>query len=321
MSLELPRHPRLLPGVLVTRRDDDYLQIGLDPGLAVITPDLPETREVLARLRDADAPVLGPGTPLVVLRLCAELVARNLLIDGDALAADLPASLEAAQAVAAVYAQAGRTAPETLVRRRTRPVRLDVPEPLARLAHRLLTASGVPTSPVSPASVSPVSASLGQVSSVPESERPAPYAALVAALGEVDRAAVDGLARDDTPYLVVRFGERSVEVGPFVVPGVTACLRCVDAHRGDGDPRRGLVVEQYAEAPVYRSDGVPHPVDPSVSAMVLGWAVRDLVSYVDDEQPSTWSATIRVGPGTHQQRTPWRRHPHCGCAWGTAATG
>jgi hypothetical protein len=326
MPLELPRHPRLLPGVLVTRRTDDYLQIGLDPGLAVITPDLPETREILARLRDGDAPVLGPGTPLVVLRLCAELVARNLLIDGDALATDLPASLEAAQAVAAVYAQAGRTAPETLVRRRTRPVRLDVPEPLAGLAHRLLPASGVPAGPVSPGPVSPVSASSGPVSrgpvsSGPASEHPAPYAALVVALGEVDRAGVDGLARDGTPYLVVRFGERSVEVGPFVVPGVTACLRCVDAHRGDCDPRRGLVVEQYAEAPAYRSDGVPHPVDPSVAAMVLGWAVRDLVSFVDDEQPSTWSATVRVGPGTHQHRMPWRRHPHCGCAWGTAAAG
>jgi len=300
LRLEFPARPRLLPGVLVTRRGEDQLQIGLDPDLAVVTADLPETRAVLAALREGCAPVLGPDTPLVALRLCADLLARHLVVDGDALVADLRVSVEEARAVAAVYARAGLAATDHLVRRRARPVRVMAPEPFDAQATRLLELAGVPTG-------------------VPV-DRP-PYAALVIAFGEVSRDVVDQLAQDGTPHLVVRLGERAIEVGPFVVPGVTACLRCVDAHLSDEDPRRGLVVQQYADAPSRRSDGVPHPVDAALATMVIGAAVRDLVGYVDDERPVTWSTTVRLGPGGRERRTPWRRHPHCGCAWGVAATG
>ena len=37
-------------------------------------------------------------------------------------------------------------------------------------------------------------------------------------------------------------------IGPFVVPGETACLRCVDAHCTDADPSWPLLVRQYAAA-------------------------------------------------------------------------
>ena len=80
-------------------------------------------------------------------------------------------------------------------------------------------------------------------------------------------------------------------VGPFVVPGATACLRCVDCHHGDADPRRGLVVEQVAtQAPLRAGGGRTRACGRSRCR----WAVRDLVTFAEGGEPATWSATIRV---------------------------
>ena len=70
----LPPRALLRPGVLVTRRDDGHLQVGLDPALAVITPDLPETRAFLRGLAQGTC----PGMSVPVLRLAADLIERNI---------------------------------------------------------------------------------------------------------------------------------------------------------------------------------------------------------------------------------------------------
>ena len=86
--------------------------------------------------------------------------------------------------------------------------------------------------------------------------------------------------------------------GPVRVPGRTACLRCVDCHLGDADPRRGLVVEQAAtQAPL-----VAAPVDATLRAVALSLAVRDLVTFVEGDRPATWSATLTVEPYARPRR-------------------
>ncbi|MCW2766530.1 MAG: hypothetical protein JWO11_2489 [Nocardioides sp.] len=147
--------------------------------------------------------------------------------------------------------------------------------------------------------------------------RPAqrPAVALVIADGEVRRDAVDELVGSEIPHLVVTAGVDGFRLGPFVVPGRTACLRCVDAHLGELDPRRAVVLEQVAGLrPVER----PSRRDPALQALVAAWAVRDVVRFVDGLEPSTWSASIEVGSSLLPQQRAWLRHPHCGCAWGDA---
>lgn len=136
-------------------------------------------------------------------------------------------------------------------------------------------------------------------------------AALVWSVGEVPRERVDGWVRTSTPHLVVRETPDGPVVGPYVVPGATACLRCVDAHLGEHDPRRPLVVEQLAHDQPWR----PAAPDPVLRALVLAWAVRDLVTAAEGGVPATWSATVDVG-GLPPDRTAYRRHLHCGCSWG-----
>src|SRR6478736_10257518 len=103
--------------------------------------------------------------------------------------------------------------------------------------------------------------------------------AIVVATGEPPRALVDDHVRAGRPHLVVGAGPRGYRVGPFVVPGTTACLRCVDAHLAERDPRRGVVVEQLAGRPAA-------PDDPALQALAMSWAIRDALRYLAGGCPS-----------------------------------
>lgn len=154
---------------------------------------------------------------------------------------------------------------------------------------------------------------------VPEVERllraagcpvdPGAGVALLAVAGEVPRADADAEVHAGRPHLVLAAHAHGWTVGPFVVPGRTACLRCVDAHRGQHDPRRALVIEQLAGRPAA-------PEDPTLATLAAAWAVRDLLTFADGGEPGTWSATVELGPALPPRRRTWERHPHCGCAWG-----
>jgi hypothetical protein len=156
-----------------------------------------------------------------------------------------------------------------------------------------------------------VAALAGAGVSAPRDLEP-PAAWLVLSEGEPARAPVDDLLREGAPHLLVVSRGGLLEVGPFVSPGHTACLRCVDAHRAEPDPRRHLVVEQIAQAV---ADGAYEPRDELLWPLALAWAVRDLVRFAEGHRPSTWSTSFEIGPLDPPRRHEWARHPHCGCAW------
>lgn len=139
---------------------------------------------------------------------------------------------------------------------------------------------------------------------------------LVLSTGELDRARLDPLLRGGTSHLVVRLVDGGALLGPFVVPGTTACLRCIDAHESLLDPDHVVVTARYARASVRpRADGVPD-VDPALATVALGWAVRDVVAHLAGAEPSTWSRTLFLGPDLRQRHErEWLRHPTCGCCW------
>jgi hypothetical protein len=136
------------------------------------------------------------------------------------------------------------------------------------------------------------------------------HAVLVWAEGEVARDRLDDWMRDSRPHLVVRETLAGPVVGPYVVPGATACLRCVDARAGESDPRRALVVEQLATTAPLR----PPSRDPVPRALALTWAVHDLATAAEGGVPASWSATVALG-ALPPMVTAYPRHLHCGCAW------
>jgi hypothetical protein len=109
------------------------------------------------------------------------------------------------------------------------------------------------------------------------------------------------------PHLTVVAAPDAVRVGPFVVPGLTACLRCVRAWRED----------PLSPDASHRATPVAGPgVDAGLLAVALGWAARDVATWARGGTPSTWSATVTVGSDLRPAVRAWHRHPHCGCSWG-----
>ncbi len=141
---------------------------------------------------------------------------------------------------------------------------------------------------------------------------------LLVGVGEPRRELLDELVSAGVAHLLLRFSEGDAVIGPFVVPGATACLRCVDAHLGERDPRWSLLVEQQARLTARpRRDGVADPVDPLLAQLAVSWAARDLATAARPgaEAPATWSTTIRLPPDLAGfEATGWMRHPGCGCS-------
>ena len=295
-----PARPLLRPGVQVCRRSDGNLQIGLDPRLALVVPDTAEVRSLLDGLREGTAPPPPDRLPTRLARLCADLLDRGLVVDGDDLLAAVGAAPDrrTRESVAAFFAEAGMAAGPILRARARVPVTVthDRAPRSARRCRELLAAAGVDEAPT------------GDHGAV-----------LHVARTEVDRDLTDAWMRADRPHLLVALGDGIVRVGPFVVPGATACLRCLDAHQGERDARRSLVLHQYAAA--RPRVGVPDPVPHDLLDLALVWAVRDLVAWVDGRRPRSWSATMPVDPALELALTPWPAHPGCGCAWGRVSAG
>jgi bacteriocin biosynthesis cyclodehydratase domain-containing protein len=247
--------------------------------------------------RDADHLQLGVDPPrCAVLRDLPEV---RHLVDGLA-AGRLPQrpGAEASRALAAITNAELLVHDDTATRRerlRGARVRVDAAADVSAGVTALLRAAGV----------------------APRARSAAVDVVLIVTTGEPERDRLDSLMRDEVPHLLVRDQGHELVVGPFVVPGATACLRCVDCHHGDGDPRRGLVVEQVAtQEPL-----VPVSPDPALRAVALSIAVRDVVSYVEGEVPATWSSTITVTRELDLLPHRWLRHPGCGCAWADLRAG
>ena len=273
--------PVLAPGLRVLPWSREELQIGLRPALRLPTTE--PVRRTLGHLLRGEALPADEAAAEVVTAL------RPVLVDGATLLApDLSAG-----DVAAVALRDPSGYPERLAARRR--ARIAVTGSLGAADPRsLLAAGGVRT-----------------VDDVAQAT-----AVLVLAVGEVDRDDLDGLVRAGVPHLPVRVVEGEAVVGPFVEPGRTACLRCLDAHAAVGEPHRATLATRHARAAADRQDGVAEPVDTALATLAVAWAVRDLLTHAEGDRPSTWSATLRLGPAlapvTH---TEWLRHPDCGCGW------
>jgi bacteriocin biosynthesis cyclodehydratase domain-containing protein len=311
----------LRPGVHVLRRSASELQIGLHPGRALVLPDRPSVRALLAGLSSpASAPPEGYDGGTVAL-----LVEAGLLVDADALLPLVPHGPQGTPPdsvgrsdVAALAAQDGDAAARVLEARRAATVEVITcggPEAraVADTLGTLLGRAGVAAHVRAPAPGTRKDGSSGRASTATTASAPA----VLVTVGEPAREETDDWMRDGTPHLLLRLTESHAVVGPFVRPGQSACLRCIDAHHADVDPAWPLLVAQYASAVTReREDTVPEPVDAVLATLAAAWAAREMVSYAEGREPATTSATIRLDPHlTALETQTWPRHPACGCSW------
>jgi bacteriocin biosynthesis cyclodehydratase domain-containing protein len=109
-------------------------------------------------------------------------------------------------------------------------------------------------------------------------------------------------------------------IGPLVLPGRTACLRCVDAHRRDRDPAWPAVAAQLAAPP---PGGSPGP-DGALAAAAAAHAALAALDHLDatalgELAELAGAALVLRLPGGLPRRLAWPPHGACGCHWDRGA--
>lgn len=132
----------------------------------------------------------------------------------------------------------------------------------------------------------------------------------------LDPVVVSEWLRRDVPHVLVRVGDRSVRVGPVVVPGVTACARCLHLHDGDRDRAWPAVAGQLAALPVAAPpllvlrDAAVRTVR-RVLAATTSLAGGDGGGRVGGSDPAE---VVRIDLDTYEvSSSVVRPHPDCGC--------
>src|ERR1700683_5195961 len=302
--------PALKAGLLPVWRDRGTLQIGVDPRRAVALTGLGPAAAVISLLdgsRDRAALIAAAQTygigPEATGQVLATLAAAGVLDDFPArLHASMPDELRARLApelatAALAYGDSDGGA-RTLARRRGALVR----GPGAGRARGERSQAGAARAVQRAAP----DVRTGDDGAVPD---------LVVLTGPVLPDLIDALLRDRVPHLALRTGEAIGVVGPLVLPGRSACLRCVDLRKASGAPARA---ERRAQPPFGRAR--PEACDTVLAAMTATLASAQALAYID--RPGTTPAGAN---GTLEVVLPdwqWRRRtwpPHAACRCGGAA--
>lgn len=118
------------------------------------------------------------------------------------------------------------------------------------------------------------------------------------------------LQRAGVPHLAAAVRETTGLVGTFVLPGRSACLRCVDLHRADRDPAWPVLAAQLANG-----GAAVEACDTVLAAAVAACAAREVLSLLDGgEPPTTIGGTVELAlPSWRWRRRTWSPHPDCDC--------
>lgn len=125
--------------------------------------------------------------------------------------------------------------------------------------------------------------------------------------GAVDPVRVRPLLREDQAHLPVLVRELDVVVGPLVRPGVGPCLRCLDLHRTDEDPRWPAVATQVTASP-------PTGTETSLAWLAAALTAHQVLAEVDGRGVLLDGVTLEISATYPLPRyREWAVHPECGC--------
>ena len=134
---------------------------------------------------------------------------------------------------------------------------------------------------------------------------------LAVLIGIPDPELAARLMRERIPHLAVSASEAIGVVGPLVLPGRSACLRCLDLARTDRDPAWPLILAQLASR---QAD--PPACDAALAAAVAAHATAQALAFID--RPAQAGPVINgtlelVLPAWQWRRRTWPPHLDCAC--------
>ena len=343
--------PALKAGLLPLWRDRDTVQIGIDPRRAVALTGLGKAAAVLSLLdgsRDSAELVAHRGgygiTPETTDSVLGLLASAGVLDDFPAhLHRSLPdylrARLAPELACASLADGDGDGGARTIARRRAAYVRVYGAGRIGACVATFLAASGVARVScrdgdlARPADLAPAGLGTGDIGApraagvarairriAPETRTSddagvRPDLAVLTGTALTDPAAasdVASLMRDRVPHLAVRADEAIGVVGPFVDPGRSACLRCVDLSKAARDPAWPKILAQAA------SDvASPTACDTVLAAATAALAAAQALAVIDYRGSRSLvaanGALELVLPDWQWRRREWPPHPSCTC--------
>lgn len=142
-----------------------------------------------------------------------------------------------------------------------------------------------------------------------------PDLVVLAPVGHHDDLDAVLLQRDAVPHLLAEVRDTVGVVGPLVLPGRSACLRCLDLARTDRDPGWPAVAAQLS------SPGrVPPACDGPLAAAVAAQAALQVLALLDGGTVATVGGSLELAlPGWRWRRRSWPAHPACDCRWQASA--
>ncbi len=136
-----------------------------------------------------------------------------------------------------------------------------------------------------------------------------PTMAVIVSLGGAARHATARWEHDGLPHLLINVDEAGATVGPLVVPGITACGRCLALERTAQDPAWPALLDQLSARP-------PRPA-PEIIADVVAVAARLVMRALRHGDPS--NEAWRIDLGKTPRPEVFRARPDCGCGAATPA--
>jgi hypothetical protein len=341
--------PTLKPGLLSVWRDEDTLQIGIDPRRAVAVCGVGRTAALVSLLdgsRDHEAIIAAARaygiTAEAADRLITLLASAGVLDDHpagllQAMPDGLRSRLAPELATTSLAHGDGDGGARALARRSGAYVRIYGTGKVGALTATLLAAAGIGhVSSRDPGAVSAGDLIPGGLS---EADIGAPRAASAARAVRrtVPEARTDddarrpdlavltgrhgpelgaGLLADEVPHLTATAGEAIGIVGPLVIPGRSACLHCLDLARTERDPAWPLVLAQL----MGRQASTP-ACDCVLAASVAAQACAQVLSFTDRGRAgAVTNGTLElVLPGWQWRRRSWEPQARCGCSSGAGS--
>jgi len=347
--------PALKAGLRPLWRDRDTLQIGVDPRRARALTGLGKAAGIVSLLdgsRDIDEVVRTAATygigQAAVDRVLSLLASAGVLDDFPAsLRATLPGYLleriTPELACAALAYGHGDGGVAVLARRRATFARVYGVGRVGACVATFLAASGVAwvscldTGLTAPADTMPgglsaadvgTTRSAGVARAVRRAAREARTADdgsrlpdLAVLTGRPDPVVLAELMRHRVPHLVVHADEAIGVVGPLVLPGRSACMRCVDLSKAARDPAWPFILAQAGGAGGPLT--VPQACDTALAAATAALATAQALAFIDRvSEPATANGTLEVVlPDWQWHRRGWPAHTACTCGAASVPVG
>lgn len=118
------------------------------------------------------------------------------------------------------------------------------------------------------------------------------------------------MSEDEVHLIVAAPDGPSIDVGPLVIPGKSACSRCVTLARGDQH-------RLSREIDIFKSTHTELEIPVTIAHFVAAQIASEILRFIDTKKSALISTRVRTNylDVCNPQHIRFARHPLCGCSW------